>query len=633
MCFVHLQTLPAASSVQNESPQPALLDLDPSARTSPASADPAPIHAPPGRDSCGHEILDVSDEALLSWAGKTHYNRARRELATGIAVQCTDGPVFRARIVDWNVESRWLPGAGPAGMLCSCHAPAPCIHRVLAIMAWQIQSGGRVNEQTQEQLAESDEAPRTRDAVRLAVLDSCLDIAEYGFSRLSRFQSARMRTLAVASHGVDLPRLEKLIRSLADGIDHWLARDAHASDDSLLSALSHTHALATALQRPTSLLIGQHRARYERVQTIEIVGAGLACWQSASGYRGLTVYFRDLSSDSWCTWGDARPAEQPFDPATRALAQGPWTGCDSPVAAATMRALLSEAWRSRARRISGRSSSRYTMRHPTTIADLPPPTTLWKDLAAQLKQSMKIGLSVPDEYGSFALIRPVRWGGSTFVEIDQELLRPVIDAEGFQMNLVVHHTSEQGDLLRTIETLAPAAGDCLLVKLTMHKTGLAAQPISLINETGVKTIAMSYPSRRRQSRSTAAASAPPSPETNDSEVDEEDPLSLPRSPLMSRLDACFEHLTAACAVGVNAFRRWPVLEAFGREFRDSGLVSLATALASISAATDARQKARALLSATWILAMSRSQLVLDLGARVQVAASEDEHTEPQPESH
>src|SRR5262249_11907142 len=146
------------------------------------------------------------------------------------------------------------------------------------------------------ELEASVEAPRTRDEVRSAVMTVTEEIVMQGVSRLSPSTAERLCTLSTSAHGVDLPRLERVIRGVADEVAALLDRSARASEEGLLTRAATAHALAKALAKPTPALVGRHRSRYERVTDIELIGAGAQAWRAASGYQGLTLYFWDRAS-------------------------------------------------------------------------------------------------------------------------------------------------------------------------------------------------------------------------------------------------------------------------------------------------------------------------------------------------
>src|SRR4029077_2395145 len=104
-----------------------------------------------------------------------------------------------------NIVCRWMPGGGLEGMLCSCHAPDVCEHRVAAVLAFQSARGTR-NIDSMADIAQSASAgaARSRDEVLASVGAVVSEMVSLGLSRLSRASAQRLQTLAVSAHGVDL---------------------------------------------------------------------------------------------------------------------------------------------------------------------------------------------------------------------------------------------------------------------------------------------------------------------------------------------------------------------------------------------------------------------------------------------
>ena len=183
----------------------------------PASSSPiaTPIAASPVED-----VLALDDEAIGKWAGKALMTRVKKALAQGLPVEFEAGDRLAARLPTRNVNCRWMPGCGLEGMICSCHEPRVCEHRVAVVLAFQVAQGTRVlDDYGSLALAEAAEAPRSREDVLASVGSVVGEMVAIGLSRLSRASAERLRTLAVSAHGVDLPRLERLLTALAAEVE------------------------------------------------------------------------------------------------------------------------------------------------------------------------------------------------------------------------------------------------------------------------------------------------------------------------------------------------------------------------------------------------------------------------------
>ncbi|MEK7412078.1 MAG: hypothetical protein AAB263_02040 [Planctomycetota bacterium] len=570
-CFLHLASTSATGQAAAAAPQP-----------------------------CGAEITALTDEELEHWAGKAMWKRARRELAIGLSVVCEDGAPFIGRIAEWNAVCRWMPGGGMRGMLCSCHEPGVCVHRVAVVLAWQVQQGCRTIERDDVVPDASSGAVRSRIEVGEEVAALCEDLVSLGFSRTGAMHAERFRTLAMAARGVDLPRLERLVRSLAQEIDGWLSRDPQSSDIRLLERSAACWALSKALKKPTPELVGVHRSQYERVHNLELVGAGLEFWKTASGFHGLSVYFWDRLNRCWCTWSEARPVTtSDFDPLGRAAAPGPWPGATSPGHISTTSGMLMGAWRNRALRLSGRPSSRWHGKRASAAVDLPSPTEDWRDLWSRLPELYPIGFAERHVYSDIVLMRPAKWLPATFDTHRQQLIRNLVDSGGRQISIMIPQASHTQTVINQMESLSDGADRSLLARLLITADGICLHPISLVEPTGIRSLALAD----KPSSPTPTAQTQDD-DSQDDGTDDELLFQFGSSPILDRcLDACL----ALSNAGLRSFREWPLVEAAATEARGVGLGCLGTALDRLLK-VQGRDRSEALLLSTWIMTCERQAM-------------------------
>jgi hypothetical protein len=434
--------------------------------------------------SARDEILAVTDEILQKWAGKALLRKATQGLAFGSPAEFDEGAVLTIRFPTWNIVCRWMPGGGLAGIICSCHAAGPCEHRVAAVLAYQAAQGQRQIQVETAALEASLGAPRTRQEVLDSVGVVLREMVGLGLSRLSRSTEDRLRTLAVSAHGVDLPRLERVLRALADEVGLALARDAQAASPNLLATAARIEALRSGLTRPTPNLVGVHRSRYEKVGDIELVGLGARQWRTRSGYTGLTLYFWDRSAKQWATWTESRPVTVPdFDPAARYTQDGPWAGCQSPVQTCRHVIRLMGAWRNRAGRLSGRPSTRCLVLEEADPAQVPGILTSWAELAQRAVRLFAGGLKEKSEQDEVVLLQPQGWGPGQFESIRQEFVQPIIDDSGRPLMLVMPHTPQTENAIPILESHDPSATRALLGILRLERETLAVEPVALYQGT------------------------------------------------------------------------------------------------------------------------------------------------------
>ncbi len=598
-----------------------------------AEPDAAPIAA-----SAVADVMALDDDAIDKWAGKALVARARKALALGLPVEFEAGERVAARLPTRNVTCRWMPGCGPAGMVCSCHEPRVCEHRVTVVLALQAARGTRVLDDAGNiALAEAAGAPRSREDVLASVGSVVAELVALGLSRLSRASAERLRTLAISAHGVDLPRLERLLAGLAAEVELALARDAQADSASLLAQAARVEALRRGLaRRPNPRLIGQHMTSYEPVGDIELVGMGARTWRSPSGFTGLTVYFWDSSARNWATWTDTRPlTTSGFDPLLRYRADGPWPGLASPAEASRNSLRLIGAWRNRQGRLSGRPTTRAIPIGQADVAGVPVRLEHWDALAYLARQLFGGGFQDRSEQDSIVFLAPARWGPALFDEVRQELLRCVWDREGRPLLLALRHDKGTEGAVTTLLGHDASATQSVLGLLRLRGDRLSVEPITLHTENGPINLTLE-----------GAAIAPAEvPETPGGEIgeQEEDPdagvEAEPSSTNLGRLLSLLAtRLLAIAEGGLAAYRAIPELHALGLRTEALGLACCGTAVGRVVSALEAQRRgelidptpaARDLLAAYHVVRLSLIQESIALATAAIVAAPQPS-PEPSP---
>ena len=331
----------------------------------PAAAAPAP----------GAAAAAVSPAALKAWAGRTVYRQGESDLATSPALAVEETPALLTLGLESGETVYWPAGGDLAATICSCGQPAPCRHRVAAILAYQARRAG-VEVAAPATLPEVSAATAdARGALLAGVAVAVEDLVAAGLTRLGAPAEGHLRTLAVSAHSLDLPRLEHLLRALADHVAWQLRRDVRADAAGLLAAAAQVYALAAALAaagpQPPRALAGTHRDAYAPLGPIEVVGLGAQAWRTRSGYAGLSVFFWEPAARRRLVWSDSRPAFYNgvrFDPAERYRAPGAWEDSAPPDLVAGSRLRLTGARRTPGGRLSAHPGTRVTVLGPADLA-------------------------------------------------------------------------------------------------------------------------------------------------------------------------------------------------------------------------------------------------------------------------
>lgn len=523
--------------------------------------------------SAADEALAVDDATLEKWAGKPLIRRATQALLSDLAAEFDEAGALVVRLPGWNVVCRWLPGAGLAGMVCSCHAAGPCAHRVAAVMAFQLARGKRTLEGANVAREAAEGTPRTREEVLASVGAVLRETVALGLSRISQATADRLRTLAVSAHGVDLPRLERLLQTLSTEVHEIRTRSAQAATPRLLATAARTEALRRALERPTSALVGQHRSHYEKVGDLDLIGLGARRWHTRSGYHGLTVYFWDRSAKNWATWNEARPAEQAgFVPAARYQQDGPWSGCPAPAVASRSQVRLIGAWRNRVGRLSGRSATRSIVSaatEPRAVAEAAGAVARWNELAARAQRLFASGLRERSEQDEVVFLLPRSWGPAVFDSIRQELIRPVFDESGRSLSLVLPHTPQTENAVTRLEQYDTSQTYGLLGLLRLLGERLTVEPIALYDAKGILNLTLDG----ARKETIATSSSRQEIEEGEPEEEAEEPT-VSTSALGLLLARIAEELEALSEGGLRAARDLSALRRLATQADTLGLAAL-----------------------------------------------------------
>ncbi len=399
---------------------------------------------------------------------------------------------------------------------------------------------------------ENPESPRSRHQILQSTQQLLRESLTAGLLHLSDNTCQRLTTLAVSATSVDLPRLALALRSINDGIALILTRNAAANSADLLATLAQTYALCEALQQPSNAnslaLMGEARSQYHDVGTLDLAGIGAYHWESASGFKGLTLIFWDADAQRFYTWSDSRPAFQSarFNPARAYKGDGPWDS-SSPAELSKARFQLIEAKRNAQGRLSGSKKSKSLIRGAALLSQLnfgARQFNNWQQLKAYIASTLPMGLAIPDPLANLVVLQPTDWGEQTFDNLSQTLTWDILDSTGQAIPLQVPYRSYDLKRIAYLEALDPAESRVQLIvgQANLTETGLSLYPISLLcdkplSQPAVTNLSFADAPRKRRD----APTAPPEPDEPDiaqlqSQLLATSPLSQPIAQLLQLLE-------------------------------------------------------------------------------------------------
>jgi hypothetical protein len=450
-----------------------------------------PAGEPTAAPAMDDELLAITPEQMEAWAGRAVLRAAFGLAAEARAEIVAEGAVavmFRAL----NATCRFVPGGGLAGAIVTGSAKETARLTLAALLAFQKSRGvdwPQARSDIGTTLAEGSGAPRSREEILASAGALICETLNGGLARASAAVGDRLATLSVSALAVNLPRLALALRGLAQEFRLSQARDGAADNARTFAHLARTYALCTALETAGSgapaPLIGWHRTIYSDIGHLDLAGVSAWPWETASGYRGLTVLFWDPAAQSWNTWSEARPRhiDPGYDPRLRFGAAAPWAGAESPAQLSRARFRLMNARRNPVGRLSASAKSRAAITGPANPLELGVPIrTLW----AELSGGTMIGLADTNPLQAIHAIRPAAWGERFFNPTTQTLQWLLSDAAGTTLLLELRFTPYEEPAIKFFEAFEPplSPGAVLIGRVSHTPGGFVFHPYSLVEANG-----------------------------------------------------------------------------------------------------------------------------------------------------
>ncbi len=470
--------------------------VGPASRAGPEGA--ARLAAPTEGETLAQALATISVAQVEKWAGKTACKEALALLTPTTETQVETHAGVTIRLVRHEVEARLLPGvhgASAARLLDEVLTTAPkAQHKrwvAAAVFALRQSRGVTLRRPDEEALVAPPGAPVSREQLLAAARALLESMTATGLAHPSERMVQRLFTLSVSATALNLPRLARLLRTLADDVSLILSRHANADTGRLFERLCVTHALAKALtaagERPPRSLVGSHRTEYLPAGDLRLAGVGAYPWKSASGYEGLTVLFWDTAGRRFRTWSVGRPSSGAahFSPLIAYRGEAVWNGGGAPEQLSRSCFTLRQA--------RANAQGRLSASAQTTVADAAPtdPPTLdfagrtfanWRQLSSYALGTYPLGLTEPNVLDRVVVLRPAAWGERFFDELQQSFCWPVADDEDRSIRLTLPWSEVNESAVEMLEALKPDRDRLTHVVCTiaLGNRGLRLEPLSFL---------------------------------------------------------------------------------------------------------------------------------------------------------
>lgn len=460
----------------------------------------AQLSPEPSGETLRQALLDLSSVDLRKWAGKTVLREALALFRQPVQVEIETHVGLTIRLTQHEVEARLLPaakGGSPARLLDQVLTTAPRVQHkrwvVAAVLALH-QSAGRAIELPATTTApEAAGSPITRRQVLRGTQELLEGMVSTGLAHPSDRMRQRLLTLSVSATAVHLPRLARLLRSLADDVALLLARQAAADTGQLFDLLCFAHAMAGAIlasgPHPPQSLTGSHRTEYGPAGDLELAGVGAFPWETASGFEGVTVLFWDLTSKRFRTWTTSRPAANPgrFSMTQAYRLENIWSGGGSPERLSRCRFTLRQARVNAQGRLSGSQASAVhglEAFEPAKADFADRLFTSWPALHDHARTAYPLGLTEKDPLDRLVILQPAAWGERCFDELQQRLAWPLQDPQGHPLTLTLPWVGVNEAAIAFLEAVNPGRDRLtrVVARIAFTPRGVRYEPLSLLGE-------------------------------------------------------------------------------------------------------------------------------------------------------
>jgi hypothetical protein len=472
----------------------------PETAASTKTQEPAASAAPPAEAAALQEALLALDrDDLEKWAGKTVL-REVLVLVDSLEIEVETHAGVTIRLLKHEVEARLLPVRGKAAaknLLDQVLTTAPkALHRrwvVSAVLAFQQSRGIKIEKPAAVAAPAEAGAARSREGVLAGVRDLLEGMVTTGLAHPSARMLERLFTLSVSAVAVHLPRLGRLLRSLADEVSLLLTRDASADTTRFFELLCLTHALARALAaagaQPPVTLAGQHRSQYDLAGDLRLAGVGAHPWVTASGFEGLTVLLWDEAGKRFLTWTASRPVQGAgrFSIEQTYRTEAVWSGSGSPERFSRSHFTLRQAKVNPQGRLSGTESSTAIDVQPTDPGAIDfgeRAFTNWLALLDYARSLYPVGLAEKNPLDRLVVLRPVGWGERFFDEMQQRFCWPLPDDDGNVIPLTLPWAGVNESAIEFLEAMKPERDRLtgVVVRLSFGNRGVLIEPLSLLSQ-------------------------------------------------------------------------------------------------------------------------------------------------------
>lgn len=349
---------------------------------------------------------------------------------------------------------------------CSCHKKEWCVHKVQAILYYQLSEGVISKERIRE--AAISEEKQVYDFVEMekfadTMQELLLELLLTGLSRASSELVLSCERMAVMSHNLLLPEYERMFRSLSECLNLYFKRHASFSMGRLMKEVTELCQKAEALKKAitwgdVSSLAGKNRSEYVQTKPLSLMGMGRRYFRSNIGYEGDTTYFLEERTGEWYTYTNARPVFYEKNKRQRAFSgkeTAPWNLNCNMEELSKVCIYLEHGKINDEKRLSSTKEAVAEVTGQRSLSKEVVTMHIYDDFEKLFEAKFGEWKKIPDlmEIQKLAIIKPETVEEAVFDNIAQEFSMKLLDKEGRVLTVKVSYSKEESFTIRYLERL------------------------------------------------------------------------------------------------------------------------------------------------------------------------------------
>ena len=452
------------------------------------------------------ELLNINLKSIKTALGDREFGNLVKRMEFGLKADIKEGALLQVEF-DGEETVKFISVKGEEkkdisikdssivnNSLCSCKSKELCRHKAESVIHYGLYKG-TIKKEEVIALINKDRVI-SKEALESCIKEVRKTLEEIYFTGLARIPESfldKLEQVAIICHSGDIPSMEKKIRALQGKLKLYINKNASFSVEGFRYLLQRIYILTMAMEncsdeKTLGELMGEHKSSYYEIPPIELTAVGASKWTTESGYEGTTFYFTAEGFNRWfaytlsrnssydkkssynreaCPWGVAYDIES-FSKAKIKLINGKVNGDF---------------------RLSSSESSKGEVIGVTDILNIylkDKTFSLWKDLFSSVSKNYRLYFNEREENDDLFLIKPTKFGESSFDKIQQLFKMPLYDEEEECISIKVKYSSHNKKLIEKLERMERMKNYpfMFLAKVYLGETGLKAVPITAYYKDG-----------------------------------------------------------------------------------------------------------------------------------------------------